>query len=63
MIKQKKVNNRINDGKGFSALSYIVIIIFTLLCVLPIIHIIALSFSGAYKDIALIPKGLHLKIW
>lgn len=58
MIKQKKVNNRINDGKGFSTLSYIVIIIFTLLCVLPIIHIIALSFSGAYKDIALIPKGL-----
>ena len=33
MIKQKKVNNRINDGNGFSALSYIVIIIFTLLLV------------------------------
>ena len=58
---QKDENNKflkIRENKVFSVVSYIVMTLFIFVCVLPIIHVLALSFSGAYYSIGLIPKGL-----
>lgn len=49
-----------HEGRGFSIFVHIFMTVFILLCVLPFIHVIALSFSGAGYAIGLIPHGVTL---
>ena len=51
---------RKHEGLGFSIFVHIFMTVFILLCVLPFIHVIALSFSGAGYAIGLIPQGVTL---
>ena len=52
-----KTKNQIKEGKGFYVIVYTVMTIFILLCILPMIHVFALSFSSANNAVSFIPKG------
>lgn len=60
MGKNVKVNNKIHEGKIFYLIIYTVMTLFVLICILPMIHILALSFSSANNVVAFIPKGFKL---
>lgn len=57
MDKNVKVKNKIHEGKIFYIIVYTVMTLFVLICILPMIHVLALSFSSANHVVGFIPKG------
>ena len=54
-----KPRNEIKEARVFMAIVYVFMTVFVLLCVIPIIHVLALSFSSAYMRVGLIPRGFR----
>lgn len=61
MMKFRTKNkNKIREGRVFMTVDYIVMTIFTLLCIIPFINILAVSFSAPYRSVMLLPKDFDL---
>lgn len=55
-----KKKNKIRENRVFMAVDYIVMTLFSLLCIIPLINILALSFSSPNTSVMLLPKGFEL---
>ena len=61
MLKFRTRNkNKIREGRVFMTVDYIVMIVFTVLCIIPFINILAVSFSAPYRTVMLWPNGFDL---
>ena len=55
------IENKIrNNSLAFDIFAYGILTLFVVLCLLPIIHVISLSFSGAQIQVGLLPKKVTL---
>lgn len=70
IVKPDKNRNKIKESAGrkvFRLVNFIVLIVLTLICLLPFINVIAISFSSSYyvdsNQVALWPKGFTLNAY